>query len=96
MQPEKIGPYEIKSELGRGGMATVRPDEMAAAAIQELLKARYGWEVGEDILQVLGRATLEAEFPKQRHAGTLIPAPFMQLPTRDARQRCPVFNNFFF
>ncbi len=23
MQPEKIGPYEIKSELGRGGMATV-------------------------------------------------------------------------
>ena len=23
MQPEKIGIYEIKSELGRGGMATV-------------------------------------------------------------------------
>jgi aldehyde:ferredoxin oxidoreductase len=41
----------------------------APGAIQELLKARYGWEVGEDILATLGRETLRLEREFNRAAG---------------------------
>lgn len=41
----------------------------APEAIRDLLNARYGWEVGTDILQVLGRATLSLEREFNRRAG---------------------------
>ena len=40
------------------------PENIAA-----LLNARYGWDVGDDILQVLGRQTLELEREFNRRAG---------------------------
>ncbi len=46
------------------GFAAAPPGTIAA-----LLNARYGWEVGDDILQVLGRATLQIEREFNRRAG---------------------------
>jgi aldehyde:ferredoxin oxidoreductase len=37
--------------------------------IRDLIQARYGWEVGTDFLQVLGKATLAAEREFNRRAG---------------------------
>jgi aldehyde:ferredoxin oxidoreductase len=37
--------------------------------IPDLLNARYGWEVGADILQALGRETLTLEREFNRRAG---------------------------
>jgi aldehyde:ferredoxin oxidoreductase len=37
--------------------------------IRDFLNARYGWQVGEDILQVLGRETLKLELEFNRRAG---------------------------
>ena len=39
------------------------------ATIAALLNARYGWQVGTDILQVLGRQTIELERDFNRRAG---------------------------
>jgi len=41
----------------------------APGTISELLNARYGWEVGEDILHVMGKHTLELEREFNRRAG---------------------------
>jgi aldehyde:ferredoxin oxidoreductase len=41
----------------------------APHVIRDLLNARYGWQVGEDILQVLGRETLKLELEFNRRAG---------------------------
>ncbi|MDY6876472.1 MAG: aldehyde ferredoxin oxidoreductase C-terminal domain-containing protein [Chloroflexota bacterium] len=41
----------------------------APGAIRDLLNARYGWQVGDDILQQLGRATLTLEREFNRRAG---------------------------
>jgi aldehyde:ferredoxin oxidoreductase len=41
----------------------------APQAISNLLNARYGWETGTDILQVLGRETLKLEHEFNRLAG---------------------------
>jgi aldehyde:ferredoxin oxidoreductase len=41
----------------------------AGDAIRDLLNARYGWEVGSDILQVLGRECLSIEREFNRKAG---------------------------
>ena len=37
--------------------------------ISELLNARYGWEVGDQILQELGRETIDLEREFNRRAG---------------------------
>jgi len=37
--------------------------------IRDLLNSRYGWQVGTDILQVLGRQTLSLEREFNRRAG---------------------------
>ena len=37
--------------------------------IMELINARYGWDVGTDILQVLGKQTIELEREFNRRAG---------------------------
>ena len=42
---------------------------VAPAMVPALLNARYGWEVGPDILQVLGRETLALEREFNRRAG---------------------------
>lgn len=41
----------------------------APEALRDLLNARYGWQVGTDILQVLGRQTLRLERAFNRAAG---------------------------
>lgn len=41
----------------------------APGTIRDLLKGRYGWDVPEDILQVLGKQTLEMEREFNRQAG---------------------------
>jgi aldehyde:ferredoxin oxidoreductase len=41
----------------------------APESIRDLLNARYGWEVGSDILQVLGRETIALEREFNRRAG---------------------------
>ena len=40
-----------------------------AGVIRDLLNARYGWDVGADILQTLGRQTLRLEREFNRRAG---------------------------
>ncbi len=42
---------------------------VAPEVIPDLLNARYGWEVGGDILQVLGKETLQIEREFNRRAG---------------------------
>ncbi len=41
----------------------------APQTIRDLLNARYGWDVGDDILQELGRETLKLEHEFNRRAG---------------------------
>jgi aldehyde:ferredoxin oxidoreductase len=41
----------------------------APHTIPELLNARYGWQVGADILQALGRRTIDLEREFNRRAG---------------------------
>jgi len=41
----------------------------ASESIRDLINARYGWQVGTDILQVLGRETLKLEREFNRRAG---------------------------
>jgi aldehyde:ferredoxin oxidoreductase len=41
----------------------------APEAIRDLLNARYGWQVGTDVLQVLGRRTISLEREFNRRAG---------------------------
>ncbi len=41
----------------------------APGSIAKLLNTRYGWDVGEDILQVLGRETIQLEREFNRQAG---------------------------
>jgi aldehyde:ferredoxin oxidoreductase len=41
----------------------------APGAIRDLLKGRYGWDVGDDALQILGRATLKLERAFNQAAG---------------------------
>ena len=42
---------------------------VAPEVIRDLLNARYGWQVGDDILQVLGRETITLEREFNRRAG---------------------------
>jgi len=41
----------------------------APGSIRDLLKGRYGWDVGDDVLQELGRETLKLERSFNRAAG---------------------------
>jgi len=41
----------------------------APGAVRDLLRARYGWDLGEEALQVLGRQTLSLEHQFNRAAG---------------------------
>jgi aldehyde:ferredoxin oxidoreductase len=42
---------------------------VAPEVIPDLLKARYGWQVGSDILQTLGKETISLEREFNRRAG---------------------------
>ncbi len=61
--------------------------------IRDLLNARYGWQVGEDILQVLGRETLKLEVEFNRRAG--FTAADNRLPEWMTREALPPTNAVF-
>jgi aldehyde:ferredoxin oxidoreductase len=61
--------------------------------ISELLNARYGWQVGEDILKELGRQTLELERTFNHRAG--FTAADDRLPEWMTRQPLPPHNTVF-
>jgi aldehyde:ferredoxin oxidoreductase len=65
----------------------------APQTISELLNARYGWEVGTDILQVLGRETLSLEREFNRRAG--FTAADDRLPAWMTREPLPPHNAIF-
>ena len=65
----------------------------APEAIRDLLNARYGWQVGTDILQVLGRQTILLEREFNRAAG-FTPA-HDRLPDWMTREALPPKNNVF-
>jgi aldehyde:ferredoxin oxidoreductase len=61
--------------------------------IPALIKARYGWEVGDDILQQLGRQTLKLEREFNRRAG--FTAADDRLPEWMTREELPPHNAVF-
>ncbi len=63
------------------------------ATIRDLLNARYGWQVGADILQVLGRETLKMEREFNRLAG-FTPADD-RLPEWMTKESNPASNSVF-
>jgi len=65
----------------------------APEAIRDLLNARYGWNVGTDILQVLGRETLKLEREFNRRAG--FTAADDRLPEFMTTEPLPPFNAVF-
>lgn len=65
----------------------------APQVISELLNARYGWQVGADILQVLGRETLKLERQFNRLAG--FTAAHDRLPEWMRREALPPNNSVF-
>jgi aldehyde:ferredoxin oxidoreductase len=62
-------------------------------SIRDLLNARYNWEVGADILQVLGRETLMLEREFNRQAG--FTAADDRLPEYMSREPLPPHNTVF-
>ena len=65
----------------------------APETIRDLLNARYGWDVGDDILQQLGRETLELEREFNRAAGFTCADD--RLPEWMAREPLPPHNVVF-
>ncbi len=65
----------------------------APEAIRDLLNARYGWQIGTDILQVLGRQTIRLEREFNRMAG-FTPA-HDRLPEWMTREALPPKNSVF-
>ncbi len=65
----------------------------AQGAIRDLLNSRYGWTVGDDILQVLGRETLRLEREFNRGAG--FTSADDRLPEWMTREPLPPFNTVF-
>jgi len=65
----------------------------AAESIRDLLNARYGWNVGNDILQVLGRETISLEREFNRLAGFTTAQD--RLPEWMTRQPLPPHNSVF-
>lgn len=65
----------------------------APETIRDLLNARYGWQVGADILQVLGREALTLEREFNRRAGFTAAAD--RLPEWMTREPVPPFNPVF-
>jgi aldehyde:ferredoxin oxidoreductase len=65
----------------------------APHTIAALLNARYGWEVGADILQVLGRETIKLEREFNRRAG--FTSADDRLPEWLTREALPPFNAVF-
>ena len=76
LDPTVQVPFSRNAQLNMAGYDTLGACIFAgfgfAAApgvIRDLLNARYGWDVGADILQVLGRQTLRLEREFNRRAG---------------------------
>jgi aldehyde:ferredoxin oxidoreductase len=65
----------------------------APGAIRDLLNARYDWQVGGDILQVLGRETLKLELEFNSRAG--FTAQDDRLPEYMTEEPLPPFNSVF-
>jgi aldehyde:ferredoxin oxidoreductase len=65
----------------------------APETIRDLLNARYGWDVGDDILQQLGRETLKLEREFNRAAGFTCADD--RLPEWMAREPLPPHNVVF-
>ncbi|HHH42435.1 MAG TPA: aldehyde ferredoxin oxidoreductase [Chloroflexi bacterium] len=65
----------------------------APGVIRDLLNARYGWSVGDDILQELGRETLRLELAFNRRAG--FTAAHDRLPEWMTREPLPPHNTVF-
>lgn len=65
----------------------------APETISQLLNARYGWEVGSDILQVLGRESLRLEREFNRRAGFSVADD--RLPEWMTREPLPPHNTIF-
>jgi aldehyde:ferredoxin oxidoreductase len=65
----------------------------APEAIRDLLNARYGWQVGLDILQVLGRQTIRLEREFNRRAG--FTSAHDRLPEWMTREVLPPKNSVF-
>jgi aldehyde:ferredoxin oxidoreductase len=65
----------------------------ASGAIRDLLRGRYGWPVGDDILQALGKQTLEMEREFNRRAG-FTPADD-RIPEWMTREPLPPHNTVF-
>jgi len=61
--------------------------------IRDLLNSRYGWNVGEDILQVLGKESLEMEGEFNRRAG--FTSAHDRLPEWMTREPLPPHNTVF-
>jgi len=61
--------------------------------IADLLNARYGWDVGEDILQILGRETISLELEFNRRAG--FTAVHDRLPEWMREEPLPPHNSIF-
>ena len=65
----------------------------APEAIRDLLNARYGWQIGTDILQVLGRQTIRLEREFNRLAG--FTSAHDRLPEWMTREKLPPKNSVF-
>ncbi|MEI6667186.1 MAG: aldehyde ferredoxin oxidoreductase C-terminal domain-containing protein [Acidobacteriota bacterium] len=65
----------------------------APGVIRDLLNSRYGWSVGDDVLQVLGRETLKLEREFNRRAGFTHAND--RLPEWMTREALPPFNTVF-
>ncbi|MBN2145876.1 MAG: aldehyde ferredoxin oxidoreductase [Anaerolineales bacterium] len=66
---------------------------LAPETISMLLNARYGWQVGTDILQVLGRESLKLEREFNRRAG--FTSAHDRLPEWMTRESLPPYNAVF-
>jgi len=65
----------------------------APGALRDLLNSRYGWNMGDDVLQVLGKQTLMLEREFNRRAG--FTSAHDRLPEWMTREALPPFNTVF-
>ena len=100
LDPKGQAEVSRKAQINNAGYDTLGACSFAgfgfAAAphtIRDLLNARYGWEVGEDILQVLGKQALKLEREFNRRAG-FTPADD-RLPEWMTREPLPPHNAVF-
>jgi aldehyde:ferredoxin oxidoreductase len=76
LDPEPQADLSLKSQINMAGYDSLGVClfgtfgfASAPGALADLLKARYGWNLGEDPLQPLGRATLKDELAFNKAAG---------------------------